>query len=51
LYYVESLDGHTVPYVLGYDSNKYGIAVKASDQIAYPTYLTRTPSELLMNTK
>jgi len=44
LYYVESLDGHTVPYVLGYDSNGYGIAVKASDQIAYPTYLTRTPS-------
>jgi len=44
LYYVESLGGHTVPYVLGYDSNGYGIAVKASDQIAYPTYLTRTPS-------
>jgi len=44
LYYVESLGGHTVPYVLGYDSNGYGIAIKASDQIAYPTYLTRTPS-------
>jgi len=39
-YYVDN----SIPLVLGYDSNGYGIAIKASDQIAYPTYLTRTPS-------
>jgi len=38
-YYVDN----STPLVLGYDSNGYGIAIKASDQIAYPTYLTRTP--------
>lgn len=42
LYYINSAEGHTIPYVLGYDSNGYGIALKASDQVAYPTYLTRT---------
>lgn len=42
LYYISSAEGHTIPYVLGYDSNGYGIAIKASDQVAYPTYLTRT---------
>jgi len=42
LYYVYSSNDNIVPYVLGYDSNGYGIAIKASDQIAYPTYLTRT---------
>jgi len=42
LYYINSLNGNTIPYVLGYDSNGYGIALKASDQVAYPTYLTRT---------
>lgn len=39
-YYVDN----SIPLVLGYDSNGYGIAIKASDQIAYPTYLTRTPN-------
>lgn len=47
-YYVYTEDaplGHpasTVPYMLGTDINRYGIGLSPADNIAYPTFLSRT---------